>query len=290
MLPEFPTPQAFSMAKSVYKNLVQPAADESVMRYTSLADLVLLLTRNELPLIRVDMFRDPFEGSIPQSVVNQRLLIQAGRNAQQFQNVIQNHQIRHIQVVTLGQSPPPWMEMVNDVHSELSRKQKARIKSTYASCWRCGPESEGMWRLYCGEKEGVVLKTTFAKLDYSIKDQDVLAGMIRYGNYKTMAPFDDDFDHVMCKREGFNFERELRLLMTDVALYNQILVNESLEPAKVQLLPWSVGETIDQILVSPYANDLYFEAVRSAVASIDANKTGLVDRVDWSELQQKPVF
>src|SRR5437588_4446735 len=107
------------MAAPIYKNLLQPTADELVMRYTSLAALVSVLTRNELPLIRVDMFRDLFEGSIPQSVVEQQLLIQGGLNAQQMEKVMRPHPIRQIQVGTLGAKQPHWMEIANDVNETL---------------------------------------------------------------------------------------------------------------------------------------------------------------------------
>ncbi len=280
------------MAKPVYNNLSQPTADDPVMRYTSLAALVLMLTRNELPLLRIDMFRDPFEGSVPQSVIDQQLLIQGGNNALLMHHERQ-HQIRMIQTVYLdesGETPDPWKAIFVDVHATMARIRKARIKSTYASCWRCGAESEGMWRLYCGEGEGVALKTTFAKLEDSIKSTDVLAGKVRYGDYKTMPAFNEDFDHVMFKRKGFEFEKELRLLMTDDELFEKIKHNEMLESSAIRTIPWNVSESVDKILVSPYAEDWYFDAVISAVQTIDAGKTGLSQRVAWSELQEKPVF
>jgi hypothetical protein len=277
------------MAKPVYSNLERPEPREPVMRYTSLAALVLMLTKNELPLIRIDRFRDPFEGSIPKSVIGQQALIQAGVNAQQMQVVMQQKPIRHIQTRTLGEPMPQWMGN-RDVHAEHERMRKARIKSSYASCWRRGPESEGMWRLYCGEKDGVALSTTFAQLENSIKDSDVVAGLVQYGNYETMTAFNGELDHLMYKRLGFEFEQELRLLMTDEELYEKIKQNGPCESVPVRSIPWNLAGSIEKILVSPYADPWYVDAVKSVVESLDAGKTSLVTRVGWSELRAEAVF
>jgi len=83
-----------------------------------------------------------------------------------------------------------------------------------------------MWRLYCGEKEGIALQTTFAELERSLKQalktEPLLVGKIQYGNYETMQPFTEALDHVMYKREGFSFEQEVRVLRSDEDHYNKL--------------------------------------------------------------------
>lgn len=89
----------------------------------------------------------------------------------------------------------------------MSARRRNRTYSTHASCWRWGKESEGMWRLYCGEKGGVALQTTFARLEKSVEAESIIAGQIQYADYGDSATvFNEELDHVMYKRDGFEFE------------------------------------------------------------------------------------
>jgi hypothetical protein len=145
-----------------------------------------------------------------------------------------------------------------------------------------------MWRLYCGEKEGVALQTTFARLEQSVEGEPILAGKIRYEDYETMPPFKEELDHVMYKREGFAFEQEVRLLKADEDHYSKLCngtAHEKLSPCLP--IPWNIGATIDRILVNPYADDWYLEAVRAAARLADEQLEG---RVAWSRLRKPPEF
>jgi len=145
-----------------------------------------------------------------------------------------------------------------------------------------------MWRLYCGEKDGVAFQTTFARLEQSVNEAAILVGKIRYDDYKTMQPFTEELDHVMYKRVGFAFEQEVRLLRADEDHYRKLCsgaTHEKLSPC----LPicWSVKAAIDRILVSPYADDWYLDAVRATARLVDAD---LESRVGWSDLKEEPEF
>jgi hypothetical protein len=244
-----------------------------------------MLTRNALPLLRIDLFRDPFEGSAPQSVMQEQALIQGGNNAQRQMSAVRSF-YQH-QMVGHFDENAVYYELP-DIFEKMAAIRKARVGATYASCWQCGPESEGMWRLYCGEKEGVALKTTFARLEKSIKDEEILAGMVRYINYKTVSPFKEDWDYLLHKREGFRHEQEMRLLKMDGELYTGVLAKQSIEAAKCLPIPWNMSEGLDRILISPYADEWYLDAVRATVGHMD--RTGIADRVEWSELQAKAQF
>jgi len=149
-----------------------------------------------------------------------------------------------------------------------------------------------MWRLYCGEKEGIALQTTFAELERSLKQalktEPLLVGKIQYGNYETMQPFTEALDHVMYKREGFSFEQEVRVLRSDEDHYNKLcngIIDEKL--SNNHPIPWDIKATINSILISPYVGDWYLEAVSAALRCID---TELESRVGWSKLQKAPAF
>jgi hypothetical protein len=145
-----------------------------------------------------------------------------------------------------------------------------------------------MWRLYCGERGGVALQTTFAQLEQSVEAEPILAGKIQYEDYDTVPCFKEELDHVMYKRDGFAFEQEVRLLKADQDHYSKLCngtVHEKLAPCLP--IPWNIGAVIDRILVNPYADYWYVEAVRAA-ASLPDEK--LEDRVAWSRLQKPPNF
>jgi hypothetical protein len=145
-----------------------------------------------------------------------------------------------------------------------------------------------MWRLYCGERGGVALQTTFARLEKSVEAEPILVGKIQYEDYDTVPAFKEDLDHVMYKRDGFAFEQEVRLLKADQDHHGKLCngtVREKLPPCLP--IPWNIGATIDRILVSPYAEDWYLEAVRAAARLAHEELDG---RIEWSRLRKLPDF
>ena len=199
-----------TMAHPSYANLKKPSPDEIVIRYTSLAQFIWIMTQQKLPLIRVDLFRDPYEGSAPDSVIEQQMVVSGGRNSMIQQMAVLRH---HYPDDSWPLSGP--LETSSDRSAYISACRRNRTYSTHASCWRWGPESEGMWRIYCGEKGGVALQTTFARLEQSVESEQVLAGKIQYVDYDVVPPYKEELDHVMHKRNGFAFEQEVRLLKAD---------------------------------------------------------------------------
>lgn len=125
------------MPKPNYKNLRLPAADTVVTRYLSLAGLALILARRELPLIRLGLFRDPFEGSAPESVMNQQVLIQGSRNMQ----IMQTHAAAAFyrqQMMGWGDDGTGRGYEIPDVFATMAKVRKARLGASYASCWQWG--------------------------------------------------------------------------------------------------------------------------------------------------------
>lgn len=273
-----------------YPKLEKPELGAIVTRYISFAQFIWIATHHTLPLTRVDLFQDrfdPFEGSAPQSVIEQQVAAIATRDRtyQQLQMSVEKRTD-----ATFGEQ---WAGMTSGEKWErITARRKNRTYSTHASCWRWGPEPDGMWRLYCGEKEGVALQTTFARLEQSLEQaletEPLLVGKIQYGDYEAIPPFIEDLDHVMYKREAFAFEQEVRILRMDENHYLK-LCNGTTNEKLPDIVPisWNIKEAIDSILVSPYAGTWYFDAVRSVVDCTDAE---LAARVRWSKLRQSPAF
>ena len=85
-----------------------------VWRYVDLARFIHILCTGTLPFVRVDLFRDEFEGSVTRAI-------------QEYERQVLPH----------------------DVAEALSEGRRRFRGHMYASCWRFGDdESEAMWRLY----------------------------------------------------------------------------------------------------------------------------------------------
>jgi hypothetical protein len=271
------------MSASTYSNLDKPDPDEIVTRYTSLAQFIWILTQKELPLIRIDRFRDPFEGSAPKSLMDLQLIITSSRSAAKQQQ----RNLQHFYPESAS-SHLHFDEFSEDLSEKTKRARKARTFSTHASCWRWGRESEGMWRLYCGEEDGVALQTTFARLQKSVDQPGILVGKVRYIDYKTETAFNQDLDHVMHKRLGFDFEQEVRVLRTDDEYYRKLCNQTASEKLPCCIpIPWNLAEVIEHILISPYADEWYVDAVRAAA---DLPGMDIADGIVWSELRDQPQF
>ncbi len=126
-----------------------------IWRYLSLSKFIYLIEKESLFIPRVDLFNDPFEGTLPK---------------------IDKELWRKSLATDKSQD---WDQM-------LPIYIKALRKHTYANCWHMNnDESEAMWKLYCGNNEGIAIRSTYKKLKDCIQNSDLKIGLIRYINYET---------------------------------------------------------------------------------------------------------
>jgi hypothetical protein len=244
-----------------------------VWRYLTLKAVIATIEKRQLRLTRVDRFKDRFEGSVPKAQIDDQLLL--------FSNAS-----RRTAMIQLGKTPPPPNE---DPWIRITRLRRARTRSAHASCWSHGDESELLWRLYCADDGcqgvGVALRTTVAGLKASVEGH-LYDSAITYLKYHEAPPFTDDMDALMHKRHGFAAEREFRLLKFDDAHFSALIPKD----ASVSELPehisvdWVLSDVIDEIVISPYADESYEDWVRHAIRTMDPN---LSDRVVLSEMHER---
>ena len=100
--------------RTAHVSFPQPADGSiTVWRYLNLAKLIELLVGGKLILVRVDLLKDEYEGSVTHGVYE------------------------------------AWSNSPNA--AAISRARAEFRNQTYVSCWCAGDaESEAMWRLYCG--------------------------------------------------------------------------------------------------------------------------------------------
>jgi hypothetical protein len=93
-------------------------------------------------------------------------------------------------------------------------------------------------------------------------------------------------DSLLHKRHVFAAESETRLLKFDDAQYGALVPKDASVPELQEhiFVDWAPSDVIDEIALSPYADEKYEEAVRAAIDAADPN---LADRVKLSVLNER---
>ena len=211
-----------------------------------LAKFVDLLNTKELFLPRVDRLSDPHEGSLTRGHINARFL-----------------QALHA----------PSSDVGNELMQEEPKYIRKLRGSTYVSCWCLNNhESEAMWRLYCGDKQGVAIKTTYKKLSETLlENSEMYIGRVTYIDFDCggfqFIQLDDNwppehkyFYPFMHKRDAFSHESEVRIvkIIWPTKKNNK---NQKLGiPLKLDL-----ERIIDNIYVNPCADIWYFDVVKTII-------------------------
>jgi hypothetical protein len=266
--------------------------DTPVWRYLSFDAVVATIKTRRLRFTRVDKFHDPFEGSVPKSHIDQQqtpLLIGA-----ESRRTMMNHTMpKHYWGSGMGRSALSGDE---DSWTRITRLRRAKTRSAHASCWSAGDESELLWRLYCrhegSQGVGVALRTTLARLEASVAAHDLYFSPITYIVYDQAPPFADEMDHLLHKRHVFAAENELRLMRFNYAQYGALVPKDAsvLELPEHIFLEWAPSDVICEIVLSPYADEKYEEAVRAAINASDPNLANRVMLSVLNERRNPPIF
>jgi hypothetical protein len=236
-----------------YKNQPSMPGDTHVRRHLTLKAVIDTIKTQKLRLTRIDKFQDPFEGSVPkQTLEDQNLLLIGAESRRAMMNSVAAW---YSGMGTISApDEDPWLR--------ITRLRRNRTRSAHASCWSMGAESEALWRLYCTDCTddkrqgvGVALRTTLARLKASVEAQDDLyVSPITYRPYHENGwTFTDEMDSLLHKRQGFEAERELRLLKVDEAHYSALLPKDASVPELPEHIgvDWILSDVIDEIEISP---------------------------------------
>jgi hypothetical protein len=249
----------------------------------SLSAVLATIKTRQLRLTRVDKFEDPFEGSVPRSQIDQQTLLFIGAESRRTMM----NRIMPAHYSEIAKSIPPADE---DSWTRMTRLRRARVRSAHAACWSLGEESEAIWRLYCEHDGcrgvGVAFQTTLGRLRASVAVYEPRVDPMTYIRYHEAPPFTDEMDHLLHKRHGFAAEHELRVLHFDQDHFNSLIPKDASVPELLEHIfyEWDPGNVIDEIVVSPYADERYELMVRGAVTAIDPK---LADRVVLSVLNER---
>lgn len=160
-----------------------------VWRYMSVEKFSLLMSRKELWFTRADLLGDEHEGSMPDTVIDER--------GQRIKD-----------------------RCVTEI---IERGSKAGLKNAFVSCWSMqAPEALSMWKIYTPNAKGFAIKTTINRLSncFVSKPHDLFDRYsarienVRYINFLSHEATADTFDRFIHKQEAFSYEREIRVLIS----------------------------------------------------------------------------
>jgi len=142
----------------------------------------------------------------------------------------------------------------------LKELDKVLPNDTFVSCWYLSDvESAALWKLFPKSDEGIAIKSNIWKLVQSIETRNseqntIYVGSVTYGHEKVRArktsvpkSFSSD-DALFTKRQCFEHEKELRLVMNVNDLKTPVLSNETGLKIEVDL-----ESMISEIIISPEA-------------------------------------
>jgi len=222
-----------------------------VWRYLDLAKFVSMLETQSIFFSRMDLFNDPFEGSMPKA--------------------------------TLKIQDEMYMERSFDsgvpagLYAYESRNLLAdERKQLFVSCWHASDtESEAMWQLYSDKQKGIAIVTDLNKLRYCLPEE-VELDHVTYVDYESenivSAPL------YMYKRTAFEHEKEIRAVIKNV--------NSDSSGVGVDI---DTNQLITRLIVSPLAQEWFFDVVRSICVkyecSFDVVKSSLSEppTFPWSQ-------
>lgn len=223
--------------------IIKPEKETGFLwRYLSYEKLDDLLKTSELYLRRVDKFIDQYEAKLDESTSDKiSYLFWEFPNSEQMQ-------------------------------SELRNILTSFRKASFVNCWHLNnSEDIQMWRKYCGDSEGIVIKTTIDNLIESILPHDFGPMHFRpvtYGN-RDLTNVDLRFplELLNFKEEHFKFEKEYRISLVyiknekppdEIKEFEEIIINPSEEGLKLKV---NLHHLIQDLIISPFANSEFKQKI-----------------------------
>ena len=182
------------MLVSSIPGINEPSDETTVWQYMDFAKLISMLDRGELFFVRIDKVDDPYEGTVPEFNLRERM----PTSRAQYPDITEE---RHQKA----------FDDIDNHVAELIRHGKVLI-----NCWHMNEfESAAMWDLYA--KSGIAIKTTFKRLKDSLDKgtpELIKFGLVGYTDFKSEWMAEDNLYHrFFLKRKSFEHEKELRAVL-----------------------------------------------------------------------------
>lgn len=213
----------------IINNYYTPDDNVKIIRYMNFGKFMNILAFQKLYFTNVNEFEDKYEGRMPEGF------------------------FKH------------WNDSSIKIYKEIMRA-KDNSCNAYASCWNAlnDTESYALWRIYTEPDSGVAIKTSVKKLKNALNNDDIKIYKVKYINSfddrdeDVEIPFyfsDDSFTRVkqVCKMSAYRYENEIRAILFSGKQENGKNINID------------VNELIEEIYVSPYASQWFYDLVKKTV-------------------------
>lgn len=266
---------------------------QKIWRYLDFAKFVSMLLKGSLYFCRVDLFDDPFEGSISR--------VMAEARAQLYDDLRDDLGLPDVAIDGLRQ----WS-------TETNRDIR---KVMFVNSWNMSDyESPALWSLYSRDSKSIAIQSTFQRFVDSLypASLDIHIGIVSYIDYDTeRISAGTIFTPILHKRKTFEYEQEIRAAVlqfpttqtetadnggavntrvldidtSPIRVANDI-PDEMFENTRGILVNVSLDTLIERIYVSPTSPDWFKDLVIETAA-----KLGLAGKeVHQSCLANKPIF
>lgn len=257
---------------------MEPDETVTLWRYMDLAKFISMLHTSTLYFARADKMEDTFEAALPKKFLDSLRARRMKSN--------------------------PTGDITKDKLFQLFEKKH---KEFYLNCWYMNEhESAAMWKLYCGQGEGIAICTSLKRLKRALKKapHEIHAGIVNYIDYdndhfKSEGGYSNTLSTIVHKRKSFEHEREMRLVIwgiteferefkDDITKQNELglLVQHDEDVPTAFIVPVDVKLMIQRVMVSPTAPDWFMEVVGASLKKFGFPKVELKQ----SALYSKPLY
>lgn len=160
-----------------------------IWRYMAIEKFALLMSRRELWFTRTDLLGDEHEGSLPDSIIDER------------QQRLKDKRVKE----------------------KIERGSRDGRKDAFVSCWSMqAPEALSMWKIYTPNATGISVKTTVGRLSgcFVSKPNDLFDRFnariekVSYINFVSHKAAPDAFDRFTHKQKAYCYEKEVRAIIS----------------------------------------------------------------------------
>ena len=212
----------------------------------------LLVTQKKIWFSRSDLLGDDHEGSLPDSIINERTLRWSDLNALKI----------------------------------LEKGSKEGRKVSYINCWtKQNPKSLSMWKIYTPNAVGVAVKTSVGRLAncFVKKPNDLFERnqarieKVTYIDYSTHKDNYEQFDRFIHKQKAYSYEKEIRLIIFHGSTINKPPIGKNIE-VDLEIL-------IDKIYISKQFGEDFHQYVEELL-----NDHGINKKIVISPFARTPSF
>jgi hypothetical protein len=212
-----------------------PKPNTVIWRFMSLPGLLSLLQRNQLFFGAMHRMSDPYEGALPEPVMN---------------------------------AYARWSGMSEDFQTHTATSDALRLllrRMACINCWHANPvESAAMWNLY-SPHHGIAIRSSIQRLigALRIEQEQIRIGKVYYVDFSDPKPKDRDsyFRDWFVKRKSFEHEREIRALMDNY----KVLKTQGSEQNCGTYAKVDVSVLVERIYVSPHVEQWVHDVVKQEV-------------------------